>query len=540
MNTPIPSKEAVPKRAGHRLGFLAGVAILVAGALALVHLQPELETNLKVWATLAIALVGSVLALIWFVFLSRLRWSLRLAGLGILAVAVFGVRQVFRIDGTVNGTGWPRWVLKGSEDADRRDLSKAAEPVGTGGGGDTVTTNAVEVIPMGLADTPQFLGPRRDGVLRGSNLARDWSTTPPRELWRQPVGGGWSSFAVLGARAFTQEQRGEDEWVSCYEALTGRLIWAQTNHARFFQWQGGEGPRATPTVDRGRVFAIGGTGVLDCLEASTGRRIWTRDVLVENGLPNLTWGVSCSPLLVDDAVIVTGGAAARATLVAYHRETGAPLWQSGTDKPSYASPVVATLAGKRLVLSVNMSSLTGHDPASGTVLLDVPWSPGDRPKASQPVVLEGDRVFLSAGYGMGCVMLQVKADPDPNADGRLTTEELWRNRMMKTQFNSAAYRDGNLFGLDDGLLACVDAATGERRWKDGRFGSGQSLIVDDLVLIQSERGPVVLAAADPEGFRELGRLPALDGKTWNYPTLAGRYLLVRNDREAACYELPVK
>jgi outer membrane protein assembly factor BamB len=257
--------------------------------------------------------------------------------------------------------------------------------------------------------------------------------------------------------------------------------------------------------------------------------------LGENGLPNLTWGVSGSPLVFDDTVVVTGGMTQRATVLAFHRETGEPLWQAGTDKVSYASPILATLAGKRVVLSVNAASLTGHDPVTGAVVLDVPWGRDNWPKASQPILLEGDRVFLSAGYGVGCVMLQVRAD----AEGRLSAEELWRNKMMKTQFNSAAERGGFLYGLDDGLLACVDAASGKRRWKDGRYGAGQTLIVDDLVLIQSEAGPVVLAVANPEAFEELGRLPALSSKTWNYPTLAGRYLLVRNDQEAACYELPM-
>jgi outer membrane protein assembly factor BamB len=313
------------------------------------------------------------------------------------------------------------------------------------------------------------------------------------------------------------------------------MLWAHTNRARFFQWQGGEGPRATPTVDGGRVYALGGTGILDCLEAATGRRVWSRDVLVENGIPNLTWGASASPLVVGDVVVVTGGMTNRSTVLAYHRGTGEPLWQAGGDKASYASPVLAELVGRRLVLSVNAGSLTGHDPATGVVELDVAWGRDNRPKATQPVVLDGDRVFLSAGYAEGCVMLRVKA----GAGGRLEAEELWRNKRMKTQFNTAVHVGGSLYGLDDGLLACVDAVTGERLWKDGRYGAGQSVVVEDVVLVQSERGPVVMVAAEREGFRELGRLAGLDSKTWNYPALAGRYLLIRNDREAVCYELPV-
>jgi outer membrane protein assembly factor BamB len=525
----------VPSRpAGHRLWFLAGVAVLVLAALALVRLQPEMENNLKAWATSAILGLGLVLTLLWFALLSRVRWRLRLGILAVIALGVVGARQILRVDGTVDGTGLPRLVLKGTPD---RSGSKIAQGGGlAAGAGAAVSTNGLDVVPGGSKNTPQFLGPNRDGVLSGSQLSRDWSATPPKELWRQPVGGGWSAFAVVGGRAFTHEQRGEEEWVTCYELLTGRLLWAHTNQVRFFQWQSGEGPRATPTVDKDRVFALGGTGILDCLEAGSGRRVWTRDVLAEQGLPNITWGISASPLVFDDAVVVTGGATNGSTVLVYHRETGKPLWQAGSDKVSYASPILATVAGKRLVLSVNAASLTGHDPATGAVLLDVPWGRDNWPKATQPLVLDGDRLFLSAGYGVGCVMLQVKAD----ADGRLSAEELWRNKMMKTQFNSAGYRDGFLYGLDDGLLACVEASTGQRRWKDGRYGAGQSLIVDDLVLIQSEPGAVILAAAKPEAFEELGRLKALSSKTWNYPTLAGRYLLVRNDVEAACYELPVR
>lgn len=196
----------------------------------------------------------------------------------------------------------------------------------------------------------------------------------------------------------------------------------------------------------------------------------------------------------------------------------------------------SVLAGKRVILSNNAAALTAHDPATGAVLLEYRWGQDKWPKASQPTVIEGDRVLLSAGYGMGCQLVKISAA----ADGQLSAEQLWRGIRMKTQFNSPAVRDGFMYGLDDGGLSCVDIATGDRLWKDGRFGSGQSLLVDDQILIQSERGEVVLAAAQKDGYRELGRLRALSSKTWNFPTLAGRYLLARNDREVVCYELPVQ
>jgi outer membrane protein assembly factor BamB len=386
-----------------------------------------------------------------------------------------------------------------------------------------------------IPDVPQFFGPRRDGIVTGADLARDWAKTPPRELWRQSIGTGWAAYAVVAGRAYTQEHRGEEEWVSCYEVLTGRLLWAHKRTARFFQWQAGEGPHATPTVESGRVFAYGATGILDCLDAATGKLIWTRSVLEENKLANLEWGISASPLLVGNLVIVTGGQGAGPTVLAYDRQTGEPRWRSGKDRASYSSPILATLAGRPAIVSFNAATFSIHDPATGAEWLSERWGNDKPPRAAQPVVLDGDRLFITAGYGLGCELFKIAATPD----GKLAAESLWKNIRLKAQFNSIAVRDGFFFGLDDGFLACVEVATGTRRWKDGRYGSGQTLLVDDLILIQTERGEVVLAEANPAAFRELGRIAALGSKTWNHPTLAGRYLLVRNDREAVCYELPV-
>jgi outer membrane protein assembly factor BamB len=501
------------------------IAVFASIGMVFVQLQAELERNRQAWATAIIVLLTIFLGLIWFLFLSRLRWRTRGFGVGLLAVVVFGLSRLVQIDGAVDGRGLPKLVWRWN--APRPAVLNAALPA----------LGSAPFTPVaGLADVPQFFGPKRDGIVRDAELARDWKVTPPKELWRQPIGGGWSAFAVVGGRAYTQEQRGEDEAVTCYDLLTGQLLWMHNSSARFFQWQGGEGPRATPTVYRGSVFAYGGTGLLVCLDAITGQQRWSRDVLKENSLENLTWGTSASPLVFDETVVITGAAANGPTVLAYHCTTGEPLWKSGTDKASYASPILATLAGRRVVLSVNAATVTAHDPITGGVLLDFRWTDDKWPKAAQPVVLPGDRIFVSAGYGMGALLLAIEATPDL----RLTATQLWKSIRMKTQFNSVALRDGFLYGLDDGLLACVDAATGERKWKDGRYGSGQSLLVDDLILVQSEPGPVILAAARPEGFEELGRLAALSSKTWNHPTLAGRYLLVRNDREAVCYELPMR
>jgi outer membrane protein assembly factor BamB len=521
----VSSTKPAPATRGHRLWFPATVFVLAIGGIVAARMRPEFERNFQAWTTGGITLLAILLGLVWFFFLSRFPGRVRLIGFVALALAGLGLWPSVRVDGTVDGRGLPKFAW-------RWNVQRPVVP--------TVASTTPAVAPAapvpGALDVPQFFGPNRDGVVRGVKLARDWKATPPEELWRQPIGSGWSAFAVVTGRAYTQEQRGEDEVVTCYDLLTGKLLWMHANRARFFQWQGGEGPRATPTVDRGHVFAYGATGILDCLDATTGKRLWSREVLKENNLANTEWGLSASPLVFENTVVVTGGATNGPTLLAYHRETGAPLWQAGTDKVSYASPILTTIAGQRVILSVNASTVTAHNAATGEDELTFYWTDDKFPKAAQPVVLPGDQVFLSAGYGMGALLLQFAA----GNEGQLIPTQVWKSMRMKTQFNSVTPRDGFLYGLDDGLLACVEIATGERKWKDGRFGSGQTLLVEDLILVQSEPGPVILVAAQPDRYLELGRLPALSSKTWNHPTLAGRYLLVRNDREVVCYRLPVE
>lgn len=526
MNT----ESTLPPPRRHGLPWFPIITVLVGlGAVAYVRGLPEFERNLKSWLTAGIPLLVVILNLFWFVFTRRFSWRTRLTGLGVVLVAGVALTQALRVDGTVDGTGLPRLVWKWSGpgyQVQKISPSLAAE------------TSPVSDDPRlaQAADVAQFFGPERDGVVTGAGLDRDWKTTPPKELWRQPIGLGWSAFAVVKGRAYTQEQREDEEMVTCYDLFTGKLVWAHADKTRFSQWQSGDGPHATPVVHDGRVYAYGGTGRLTCLEASTGKRLWQRAVLEENQLANNEWGTSSSPLIVDDKVLVTGGSTRGPVLFAYHRETGEPVWKAGDDQASYASPQLAILAGKRVILSNNARALAAYDPATGSVLLDHAWGGENWPKASQVLVLDQDRLFLSAGYGMGCQMLQIQADEG----GKLKTAELWTGLKMKTQFNSPTARDGHAYGLDDGRLACLELATGERLWKEGRFASGQTLLVDDLILIQSESGPVHLAVAKPEGYEELGQIPALSSKTWNHPVLAGRYLLVRNDREAVCYELPVK
>lgn len=532
MNPP----ESVPNdKPRHRFWIPAVILLLWVALQGVLKFGTEIDYNIRSWVGLATLLLAFVLILLWFLLLSRFRWRLRLVITCVILGLGFVGSRLLKVDGTADGTGRPRLVWKWAPTLSERAavVQRTARTAPGTGRPDDVRTMAV----AGALDVPQFFGASRDGKAPSAGLASDWFGRLPRELWRQPIGLGWSAFAVVGNRAYTQEQRGDGEWISCYDLLTGRSVWAHTNQVRFSQWQGGDGPRSTPTVMEGRVYALGATGILDCLDAGTGALVWSRQVLTDEHISNLTWGLSASPLVVDDRVIIPGGSSEGASLLAYRRTDGVLLWKQGRERATYASPVSAVLLGEKVVLCVNAGSLTVHEPASGRILLTYPWGDDKRPKASQPVVVDRDRVFLTAGYGLGCVMLRVRKSE--SGDG-WSVEELWKNKAMKTQFNSVAVSGGAAYGLDDGFLACVDLEAGTRVWKDGRYGSGQSLLVGDRVLIQSEQGFVVFAEATRAGFRELGRVEALHSKTWNHPVLAGRYLLVRNDQEAACYELPVE
>ncbi|MHC4610765.1 MAG: outer membrane protein assembly factor BamB family protein [Planctomycetota bacterium] len=384
-----------------------------------------------------------------------------------------------------------------------------------------------------LGDYPQFYGPRRDATLPGPRLARDWRSSPPRQLWRREVGEAWSSFAVVGTAAMTQEQRGEEEVVVRYDLESGRQVWAHADRTGLITTVGGRGPRATPTIAGGRVYALGATGILNCLELESGELVWSRNVVDDHQVRLADYGMPSSPLLVGDLVVVQLARVGR-SLVAYRRSDGEPVWRAGEGSGSYSSPVLATLGGIQQVLIVNQRSIAGHLPESGELLWREEWPhPGE--KITPPLLLGDDRLLVSAGYGAGSRLFRLR----PGDEG-LLVEELWRSPRLKSKFASMVLYQSTVYGLDDGVLTALDPDSGQRLWKRGRYGHGQMILVGDLLLIQSEKGYVVLVEATPKEHRELARLEALNGKTWNPPALAGRHLLVRNNREAACYELPVE
>jgi outer membrane protein assembly factor BamB len=502
---------------------VAVVLLAAAGGLVWVWGFYGRQRQDKNLASVEIFVLTVFLLFLWCLLYSRIRWKVRFALLGGGAGLILVLAALFRIHG-VTGDLLPVLTWRWSHAVwAEPDHSTNASP----------TRLAAQ--PDAFArDYPQFMGPNRNATLLQPKLARDWKAQPPERLWLQPVGPGWSGFAVAGNRAITQEQRGEMETVDCYDLLSGAPLWSHGYAAHFQSTLAGEGPRATPTIAGNRVYSLGSSGVLTCLDLATGKLIWTRNIVQENQSEVSVWGISCSPLLVDDLVVVSAGGSNKRSLVAYRAATGDFAWGGGYDGAGYSSPFVTSLAGVRQIVIFNSGGVSAHDPATGSNLWRYPW-PDTIPHVSKPVALPDDRLLVSAGYGIGSELLKVQRDPA----GKFNVTRIWKSIRLKAKFTDLIYRDGFIYGLDDGIMVCLDAASGDLKWKEGRYGHGQEILVGDLLLITAESGEVILLDPNPQAATELTRFTALNGKTWNPPALAGQYLLVRNDKEAACYRLPV-
>lgn len=379
---------------------------------------------------------------------------------------------------------------------------------------------------------PAFRGPNRDGVIPGNFIALDWEAHPPREKWREPVGEGWSSFSIGYGNAYTLEQRFDNEAITCYDIGTGVEKWACEYRARFTEDLGGDGPRSTPTLHDHRVYALGAEGHLTCVDAETGKQRWQHQVNADFNAENLQWAMSGSPLIYGDTVIVTNSGKGAGSVIAYKLDDGSLAWSSDVGQQAYSSPVAAEIAGREQLLNLAAFNLNGLDPVSGEKLWSYEFGTGMGITASEPIVIGGSRIFVSAGYGVGGAMVEIR-----HADSAWTTETLWANARMKNKFSSSVYFDGYLYGLDERVLACLDAANGERKWKGGRYNYGSLLLVQGHLLVLGEEGELALVEATPDAYREAGRIQLFNDKTWNNPVLVGGLLFARNNREMVCYDL---
>ncbi len=372
-----------------------------------------------------------------------------------------------------------------------------------------------------------FRGPDRDSIIHGVRIKTDWSSSPPMELWRRPIGPGWSSFAVHGDLLYTQEQRGDDEVVSCYNVTTGDPVWRHRDEARFWESNGGAGPRGTPTFSNGRLYTFGATGILNVLDAGDGSVVWSRNAASDTDTKVPAWGFASSPLIVEDLVIV----AVAGSLIAYDITTGDPRWSIPAGGDCYSSPHLLHIDGVAQILLLNEAGAICVSPPDGTLLWDHPW-PG-HPIVQPTIIADGD-ILISADERSGVRRITVAHEPNG-----WIIEERWTSVRLKPYFNDSVIHNGHAYGFDGPFLACIDVEDGERKWKGGRYGRGQFILLadQDLLLVLSEKGELALVVATPDQFTELGRFPAIKGKTWNHPVLVGDVLLVRNGQEMMALRL---
>ena len=386
------------------------------------------------------------------------------------------------------------------------------------------------------SDWPDFRGPNRDGHYTARPILTAWPNAELKPIWKQPVGGGYASFVIAPVStldvAFTIEQRGNQEVVAAYDVATGRERWTSQWSAEFKELMGGDGPRATPAYFDGYVYALGALGEFRALDAATGRTIWRTNILADAGASNLRWGMAAAPLIVDKNVVVLPGGSGGKSVVAYDHRTGARAWSSLDDRQAYVSPMLVTIDGVRQIVVVSGSRMVGLATNDGALLWEYPWPTVDHINAAQPLLIGKNRVFISSGYGQGAAVIEVTM-----SGARGAVREVWRNIRMKNQFSSSVLHEGYIYGLDESILACLDAETGDLKWKGGRYGYGQIALASGHIIVLTEDGDLALVRATPEKHVELARFPVLDGKTWNHPAFSNGLLLVRNLKEMAAFDL---
>jgi outer membrane protein assembly factor BamB len=384
------------------------------------------------------------------------------------------------------------------------------------------------------AEWPGFRGANRDSVVRDLRIKTDWSASPPVELWRRAVGPGWSSFAVHGDFIFTQEQRGDDELVSCYRLSTGEPVWRHRDAARFYESNGGPGPRGTPTLHDGRVYTLGATAILNALDERTGKVLWSHKFAEDHKVATPIWGFSASPIVVDDLVIVNASGA----IGAFDRINGQQRWFNPSRGGTYSSPHLATIDGVPQVLLMAGPGLMSFSPADGKLLWEHAWEDGGG--ITQPAVLDnGDVVINKTSMTGGVVTRRLSAK---HSGGAWSVEERWTSNGLKPYFNDFVIHKGHAYGFDNSILASINLENGQRNWKGGRYGNGQMILLpdQDLLLLVSEEGEVALVNATTDKYTEVAKAPALNAKTWNHPVLVGDTLLVRNGEEMVAFKLALE
>jgi outer membrane protein assembly factor BamB len=392
----------------------------------------------------------------------------------------------------------------------------------------------------------------------GPTLLTSWESDAPVKLWERPVGAGYAGLAIVDGRIITLEQRYAEEFVTCYDIKTGNELWHHAYPAEFYEEAGGRGPRSTPLItEDGKVYTTGALGDVCCLNLADGSLIWQVELIDKKSLSELQeqdkedhlvvmWGIASSPMAWRDLIIVNKGGPEGKGLIALNRDNGEIVWSGAgivddrsvrsANRAGYSTPMLASIDGAEFIIHLDGEGLRGYVPATGEIAWSYAFRNQPGVNVAQPIVFPDGRVFISCSYGVGCRMLQVA-----KVDDTWQVSDVWGHLRMRCKFCSPVLIDGYIYGLDEGVLGCISAETGERQWRGGRYGHGQMLLRGELLVVFTEAGEIALVRPNPNEFEELALLPVFDrDKNWNPPGLAGDILVVRNHFDMAAFQLPVK
>ena len=379
------------------------------------------------------------------------------------------------------------------------------------------------------AEWAQWRGPNRDGISSETGFLKNWPQEGPKVLWHIPLGDGYSGISIAQGKVYTMVAEGNDEYVICLDASSGEEVWRFRSGAKFTESRG-DGPRSMPTVHSDSVFALGAEGKLYALDAGDGTKLWAHNFVEEFDSKIPTWGFSSSPLIEGDLVLVEAGGTDEKSIVAFDKKSGDVVWTTHTDEVGYSSPIAIDFGGVRQIIFLTSKTLLSVAPEDGQIYWKYAWPEGIN--IATPIFIPDDKIFISASYDKGAVLLKMTADED-----RIGIEEVWKSRVMKNHFNSSVLQGDYLYGFDNAILTCIEANTGEEQWQQRGFEKGSLLLADGHLIILGEDGKLALAEASPNEYIEKARFQLFDDKCWTVPTLAGGRLYLRTQKEMVCLDL---
>jgi outer membrane protein assembly factor BamB len=382
-------------------------------------------------------------------------------------------------------------------------------------------------------DWPCWRGPERDGISRETNLLREWPAGGPRRLWKADLAGGFSSIAAAGGKAIAHTKGNKQETVICFDAASGKELWRYAydcNYGTHPELKGGvppklwlSGPRATPAIDGGRVYTLGTTGILLCLDLESGTKVWEQDLLKLSGRDKCPrQGYCASPLIVGDRLYLHPAGPNGKSIAALDKSDGKVIWQALDDPPGHGTPVWARINGVTQLVFFTSAGAVGADPNDGRALWRYPWTTQYDLNVATPIV-DQDRVFISSNYGSGAALFRIPPKGEP--------ETIWRSKAMQCHFATPVLSEGHLYGFSEARLRCVEFGTGTIKWDKPGLGKGSLVLGDGRLIVLGEHGELVLAKAAPTKYEEVSRCQLFDkgALTWTVPALADGRLFIRTE-----------